>query len=143
TWGDYAARLRELADESGHRFMPVQLTENGYPVDPRLADINFLRAWAIDDVEQRRRFIARRLVHILIRRLRPHVADEDAPAVTIFLSHTKMDLEHEPRVVKSLLAHLSATQPEKTWFDSGDIASGSRFAKEIERGVEDAALLAV
>ena len=87
--------------------------------------------------------ISRQLVHLLIRRLVPHDGGEDAPAVTIFLSHTKLDLEHEPRVVKALLAHLTATQAEKTWFDSGDIASGSRFAKEIERGVADAALLAV
>jgi len=143
TWGDYAVRLRELCDASGNRFMPVQLTENGWPLDARLGDSNFLRAWAIDNVEQRRKLIARRLVHLLIRRLHPRAEDEDAPAVTIFLSHTKMDLETEPRVVKALLAHLTATQPEKTWFDSGDIASGSRFAKAIEAGVSDAALLAV
>jgi len=143
TWGDYAVRLRELCDASGHRFMPVQLTQDGWPLDLRFGDTNFLRAWAVDDLEQRRRFIARRVVHLLVRRLRPHAEDEDAPAVTIFLSHTKMDLENEPRVVKALLAHLTATQPEKTWFDSGDIASGSHFAKAIERGVADAALLAV
>lgn len=143
TWGDYAVRLRELCDASGHRFMPVQLTETGWPLDARLGDINFLRAWAVDDPDQRRKFIARRLIQILVRRLRPHAEDEDAPAVTIFLSHTKMDLDREPRVVRALLAHLTATQPEKTWFDSGDITSGSRFAKAIEQGVKDAALLAL
>jgi len=144
TWADYVVHLRQLCESSPvYRFMPIQLTENGWPIDPRLDDLNFLRAWTIDDVEERRKFIARRLVHLLIRRLRPHADDEDAPAVTIFLSHTKLDLEHEPRVVKALLAHLTATQPEKTWFDSGDIASGSRFAKGIERGVADAALLVV
>lgn len=143
TWGDYAVQLRQLCDASGQRFMPVQLTESGWPLDVRLADLNFLRAWAVDDLEQRRKFVARRLVHLLIRRFRPNPDDEDASAVTIFLSHTKMDLENEPRVVKALLAHLTATQPEKTWFDSGDIATGSRLAKAIERGVADAALLAV
>jgi hypothetical protein len=141
TWSDYVVRMRDLCGEP-HRFMPVQLTEHGWPIDPRLDDLNFLRAWTIEPGE-RRKFIARRLVHLLTRRLRPHEDNEDAPALTIFLSHTKLDLEHEPRVVKSLLAHLTATQPEKTWFDSGDIASGSRFAREIERGVTDAALLAV
>jgi hypothetical protein len=143
TWGEYGVRLRDLCHASGHRFIPVQLTESGFPLDVRLSDTSFLRAWAVEDLEQRRKFIARRLVHLLIRRLRPHPEDEDAPAVTIFLSHAKIDLENEPRVVKALLAHLTATQPEKTWFDSGDIATGSRFAKAIERGVEDAALLAV
>jgi hypothetical protein len=123
--------------------MPVQLTEKAFPIDSRLDDTNFLRAWAIDGVDERRKFIARRLVHLLIRRLQPRPDNEDAPPVTIFLSHTKMDLDSEPRVVKTLLGHLTATQPEKTWFDSGDISTGSRFAHEIEKGVKDAALLAI
>jgi hypothetical protein len=123
--------------------MPVQLTDSAWPIDKRLDDTNFLRAWAIDGVEERHKFIARRLVHLLIRRLRPRTENEDAPPVTIFLSHTKMDLEREPRVVETLLAHLTATQPEKTWFDSGDISTGSRFAHEIDRGVKDSALLAI
>jgi len=143
TWGDYATELRSITESAGHRFMPVQLTESAYPIDKRLDDMTFLRAWAIDGVEERHKFIARRLVHLLIRRLRPRPENEDAPPVTIFLSHTKMDLEHEPRVVKTLLAHLTATQPEKTWFDSGDISTGSLFAHEIEKGVKDTALLAI
>lgn len=143
TWGEYATKLRSITEASGHRFMPVQLTESAYPIDKRLDDTNFLRAWAIDGVEERHKFIARRLVHLLIRRLLPRSDNEDAPPVTIFLSHTKMDLDHEPRVVKTLLAHLTATQPEKTWFDSGDISTGSRFAHEIEKGVKDTALLSI
>jgi len=127
TWGEYATKLRSLTEAAGHRFMPVQLTEDAWPVDTRLSDTNFLRAWAINGVDERHKLIARRLVHLLIRRLRPRTDNENAPPVTIFLSHTKMDLEHEPRVVKALLAHLTATQPEKTWFDSGDISTGSRF----------------
>lgn len=143
TWGEYVTKLRALTEAARHRFMPVQLTESGWPIDKRLDDTNCLRAWAIDGVDAQHKFIARRLVHLLIRRLRPRPDNEDAPPVTIFLSHTKMDLEHEPRVVKTLLAHLTATQPEKTWFDSGDIATGSRFAHEIEKGVKDTALLAI
>ena len=143
TWGEYATKLRALTESAGHRFMPVQLTESAWPIDKRLDDTNFLRAWAIDGVEERHKFIARRLVHLLIRRLRPRTDNEDAPPVTIFLSHTKMDLEHEPCVVKTLLAYLKASQPEKTWFDSGDISTGSRFAHEIEKGVKDAALLTI
>jgi hypothetical protein len=143
TWGEYATQLRSLTEAAGHWFMPVQLTENGWPVDTRLSDTNFLRAWAIDNVAERHKLIARRLVDLLIRRLRPRTENEDAQPVTIFLSHTKMDLEREPRAVKTLLAHLTATQSEKTWFDSGDIATGSRFGNAIEKGVEDTTLLAV
>ena len=145
SWGDYMVRLRQLCDTApdGHRFMPIQLTEHAWPIDPRLDDVSFLRAWAVEDVDARRRLIARRIVHLLLRRLRPHEVDEDAPSLTIFLSHTKLDLEAEPKVVKALLAHLTASQPQKTWFDSGDIEAGSIFAKEIDRGVKDTALLAV
>lgn len=143
TWGEYVTVLRTLTEAAGHRFMPVQLTESAWPIDTRLDDTNFLRAWSIDGVEERHKFIARRLVHLLIRRLRPRPDNEDAQPVTIFLSHTKKDIEQEPHVVKALLAHLTATQPEKTWFDSGDISTGSRFAHEIESGVKDTALLAI
>jgi hypothetical protein len=143
TWGEYVTKLRSLTEAAGHRFMPVQLTKAAWPIDKRLDDTNFLQAWAIDGVEERYKFIARRFVHLLIRRLRPRPENEDAPPVTIFLSHTKMDLESEPLVVKSLLAHLTATQPEKTWFDSGDILTGSRFAHKIANGVKDSALLAI
>lgn len=144
TWADYVVKLHEFCNGSGsHRFMPIQLTQHGWPIDARLEDLNFLRAWAINSEKERRRFIARRIIQLLLRRLQSHPSPEDAPPLTIFLSHTKLDLEAEPRVVKSLLAHLTANQPQKTWFDSGDIEVGSRFAKEIEGGVQDAALLAV
>jgi hypothetical protein len=144
SWADYLVRLRELCQSvPTHRFMPIQLTENGWPIDARLADINFLRAWAINDADQRRKFIGRRLVNLLIRQLHSQTGEGDSSPVTIFLSHTKLDLESEPRVVRTLLAHLIADQPEKTWFDSGDIESGSQFAKAIERGISDTALLSV
>ncbi|MFH1865799.1 MAG: TIR domain-containing protein, partial [Candidatus Eisenbacteria bacterium] len=144
SWADYMVQLRDLCNQSdNHRFMPVQLTQHAWPIDARLEDLNFLRAWAIEDEKPQRRFIARRTIQLLLRRLQPHSSSEDAPPLTIFLSHTKLDLEVEPRVVKSLLSHLTANQPQKTWFDSGDIEVGSRFAKEIEGGVEDAALLAI
>ncbi|MDR4493371.1 MAG: TIR domain-containing protein [Nitrospirales bacterium] len=144
TWADYVVKFREFCNGSSlHRFMPVQLTQHGWPIDSRLEDLNFLRAWVIDKEQERRRFIARRIIQLLLRRLQPHQSSEDAPPLTIFLSHTKLDFESEPRVVKALLAHLTANQPQKTWFDSGDIEVGSRFAKEIEGGLQDAALLAV
>lgn len=144
TWGDYAVGLRELCDASpNHRFLPVSLSKFVWPIDPRLKDLNFLRAFDEPDDEQRMKLVARRMLHLLIRRLRPHATDEDAPPVTIFLSHAKMDVGRKPGVVNALVDYLRVTQPEKAWFDSGDIASGSRFAKAIEDGVTDSALLAV
>jgi hypothetical protein len=144
TWGDYVVKLRQLCDASPkHRFLPVQLTKFAWPIDTRLSDLSFLRAFDEADAEQRRKLVARRMIHLLIRRLRPHATDEDASPVTIFLSHAKVDVGKAPGVVNALLDYLSAEQPEKTWFDTGDIASGSRFAKAIEDGVSDSALLAV
>ncbi|MBN1608514.1 MAG: TIR domain-containing protein [Polyangiaceae bacterium] len=144
TWGDYAVKLRQLCDASpNHRLLPVSLSTFAWPIDTRLKDLNFLRAFDEPDEEQRKKLVARRMLHLLIRRLRPHATDEDAPPVTIFLSHAKIDVDKQPGVVNSLLDYLKAKQPERTWFDSGDIASGSRFAKAIEDGVTDSALLAV
>ena len=144
TWGDYAVMLRHLCDaSSNHRLLPVSLSKFAWPIDTRLKDLSFLRAFDEPDEDQRRKLVARRMLHLLIRRLRPHATDEDAPPVTIFLSHAKIDVGKQPGVVNSLLDYLKAKQPEKTWFDSGDIASGSRFAKAIEDGVTDSALLAV
>ncbi len=144
TWGDYAVKLCELCDASpNHRFLPVSLSSFAWPVDVRLNKLSFLRAFDEPDDEERKKLVARRMLHLLIRRLRPHATDEDAPAVTIFLSHAKIDVGKQPGVVNSLLEYLKANQPEKTWFDAGDIASGSRFAKAIEEGVTDSALLAV
>ena len=144
TWGDYAVRLRELCDASpNHRFLPVSLSSFAWPVDERLNNLSFLRAFDEPDEDERKKLVARRMLHLLIRRLRPHPTDDDAPAVTIFLSHAKIDMGKRPGVVNSLLEYLKANQPEETWFDCGDIASGSRFAKAIEDGVTDSTLLAV
>jgi len=143
TWADYVVHLRQLCDGSlKHEFIPVQLTENGWPIDKRLDDLDILRAWAVESSE-RCQLIARRIANLLIKQLLRPTSGKEAPPVTIFLSHTKLDLEHEPYVVKSLIAHLTVDHPERVWFDSGDISVGSRFKEAIDRGVSNAALLAV
>jgi len=143
SWGEYLAQLRTITEATGQRFVPVQFTPHAFPIDSRLDDANFLPAWATEDRGERNKLIARRLVHLLIRRLRPRSGGEDAKPLTIFLSHAKQDVERDPHVVNALLDYLKASQPEAVWFDSGDISPGSRFAKAIENGLRDAALLAV
>ena len=61
----------------------------------------------------------------------------------LFLSHTKADLNKEPRVTQRLIESLRGDQPIEAWVDSGDIQAGSKFAEAIERGVERTSLLAV
>lgn len=144
-WVDYVVRLHEHCEQDDrYRFMPVQLTPNAWPIDERLKHLSFLRAWVFDgDKAKQREFVARHIIQLLLRCLKPDPSERDGPPVTIFLSHTKIDLEAKPKAVKALLAHLTADQPQKTWFDSGDIEVGSRFAEQIEAGVKDAALLVV
>ena len=145
TWLGYLIGLYRATESSPDaRFMPVQLTEHAWPLAEELEELNFLRAWSLNGAEKRRALIKRRIVHLALRRLEtPSQQDEDGAPLTVFVSHTKLDLEREPRVVRSLVAHHTATQPQKTWFDSGDIEVGSRFAAKIESGVKDAALLAI
>jgi len=143
TWADYVVHLRQLCDASPeYEFIPIQLTENGWPIDKRLDDLNVLRAWAVESSE-RCQLIARRIANLLIRQLLQSTPSEEAAPITIFLSHTKLDLEHKPYVVKSLIEHLTVDHPEKIWFDSGDISAGSRFKDAIDHGVSNAALLVV
>jgi hypothetical protein len=144
TWGDYVVKLRDLCDASPeHHFLPVRLSSFAWPIDVRLKNLNFLPAFDEPNDAERKEVVARRMLDLLIRLLRPHSVDKDAPPVTIFLSHAKIDAGKQHSVVNLLLEYLKADQPEKTWFDSGDITSGSRFAKAIEDGVANSALLAV
>lgn len=145
TWADYFADLRNLCDHNeNYRLMPVQLTRHKSQINSRLEDISFLPAWRCDSRQEQECFIARRITHLLLRRIQSTSPSlEDAPPVTIFLSHAKYDLEAEPYATKALLDHLTAEQPQGAWFDSGDIEAGSIFAKRIECGVKDAALLVI
>jgi len=144
-WKNHVVALYEACEKDArHRFFPIQLTEHAYPIDPRLKELSFLRAWAQPDSE-RERFVQRRIIQALCRHLKsePVGTETDPPPVTLFISHTKADVQHEPLVVKALVEHLNKFQPVGTWFDSGDIDAGSKFAKRIKQGIQDAALLSV
>jgi hypothetical protein len=92
--------------------------------------------------------VVRRLVIELCRELRDwdSVLEPNLHAkgpVSLFLSHTKLDMDVEPRVTSALIDYLKHDQPVRAWVDAGDIAAGSPFAEAIERGVEDSSLLCV
>jgi hypothetical protein len=151
TWGEYAVQLHQLCQASPETcwFVPIQLTETAFPIDKRLDDINFLQAWKFGNSESRI-FVARRLMNLLIRIILKMqtghttiIRNQEFPPLKIFISHTKLDLDKEPKVVQTLLDYLKAENPEKTWFDSGDIVIGSLFKDAIERGLSDTVLLAV
>lgn len=146
TWPGFIGNLWEACQASTHRFFPVQLDETAWDFDDRLGGTNFVRAFAEHDQEKRDDLVVRRLAIELCRYLadRPMGTDECAMApVTLFLSHTKLDIDSDPKVYHALDAYLSHSQPVGAWVDSGDIAAGSRFAEAIASGVGNSSLLCV
>ncbi|HEV7517042.1 MAG TPA: TIR domain-containing protein [Thermoanaerobaculia bacterium] len=146
TWGDCLCDLYEACiRDPHHRFMPVQLSLEGWPIDPRLGELNFLRASGHAKETERHAFVRRHMVHEICRHLGSKAAGTGrSPApVTVFLSHTKLDIKKKPLAVRELIAHLKADQPVNAWVDSGDIEAGSPFAQRIAEGVEDAAMMVV
>jgi SLOG cluster2/TIR domain len=127
-----------------HRCVPVQLHKNAWPLDKRLEQTNFVRAFAAKDSAEQKALVSRRVVMELCRYLLGIAGGDDGTApVRLFLSHTKVDLNEKPKVVEKLQQHLNAFNPVESWTDSGDIPSGSTFSEEIEKGVARTSLLVV
>jgi hypothetical protein len=145
-WSTFIGDLWQACQGSPHRFFPVQLHKAAWSFDDRLSGTSFLRAFENADESSRNDLVVRRLVTELCRHLKNEPQDSRTEArapVRLFLSHTKMDIDVEPRVTIALIDYLDHAQPVRAWVDSGDIDAGSPFAAEIERGVEDSSLLCV
>lgn len=143
-WCTFVANIWEECQGSDHRCIPVQLAEYAWPLDQRLEGVNFVRAFAAPE-NNRNAFILRRIVIELCRYLHGDQIGDDSPnpPTKMFICHTKLDVEKEPKVIQELGRFLNQEQPIKTWFDSGDIPGGSVFSREIAKGVEDSSLLCV
>ena len=145
-WCHFVADIWANAQPSGVRFLPIQLSETAWPLDPRLDGVAFAKAYLEAADGARRAFVVRRIVVELCRYLAhlEAVAESQFEApITVFVSHAKADIEREPKVTKRLIECLRQDQPIEAWIDSGDIAAGSKFADAIERGVKRTSLLAV
>ena len=144
-WCEFVADLWQSCETSNHRCVPVQLTEDAWPLSPeRLGTVNFVRAFA-EPQQTRTTFIIRRIIIELCRYLHGDAVGGESPEAPtkLFISHTKMDLNQKPKVVEKLKAYLQVDQPIETWFDSGDIPGGSVFTKKITEGIQDSSLLCV
>ena len=145
-WGGWVADLFEACElYPRFRCIPFQMTKNAWPLNERLQEVNFPRAWDVDD-DKREDWVVNRLILELVRFLHGEgIAKENKPKapLKVFVSHTKMDLEKEPQVVQMIMNHLTQDKPVDAWYDSGDIGAGSRFAHEIEKGIQDSALMSV
>ena len=141
SWPEFAAYLCNECERPEHRFIPIQLSEAAWGFHPAFAEVAFARAWE-QPPEVRDDWTVRRIVIELIRFLSKLEGGTKAP-ITLFLSHAKTDIGHDPCVFEAVVKHLEVTEPVKTWIDSAEIAPGSRFAEEIAKGVENAAVLAL
>ncbi|MEJ1379019.1 MAG: TIR domain-containing protein [Candidatus Sedimenticola sp. (ex Thyasira tokunagai)] len=143
-WCQFIGNLWEQCQGSPHRFLPVQLDEAAWGFDDRLNGTSFLRAFQHPAGVQCETEVVRRIAIELCRFLQGMDQQNDAPApLTLFLSHTKLDLDTPPFVTRALINHLKHDQPVNAWCDSGDIEAGSRFAEAIEAGINDSSLLCV
>ena len=145
-WCRFVADIWQNLPRSQARFVPIQLTENAWPLDDRLNCLNFARAYLQPNEDLRDAFVIRRIAVELCRFLSSLGSVEEgefkAP-ITVFLSHAKADINKDPSVTKILIDCLKGDQPIETWVDSGDIPTGSKFAEAIEAGVQRTSLLAV
>jgi hypothetical protein len=144
-WGRFVGDVFERSQSSHAGFKPIQLTPNAWPLDARLREINFARAYLHPEGAVRTACVVRRIVAELCRYLSNLEAldDKSEAPVRIFLSHAKVDINADPKVTQQLMEALREDQAIEAWFDTGDIARGSKFSEAIEKGIEHASLLVV
>lgn len=140
-WSKFVADLFHSCNDSPHRLIPVQLSENVYPLDDQLSEASFLRGYreAPNDLSA---WIIRALVVEICRFLHGDKRGDRMP-LRLFLSHAKQDITESPQIFNEMVEHLNSTEPVETWVDSAKIPGGSLFAEEIENGVRESALLAL
>jgi hypothetical protein len=144
-WCAFVGDIWAACEDSPHRFVPIQLSASAWPLDDRLREVSFARAYVHPEGDRRNAWVVRRIVIELCRYLQKEAATDDrsrAP-IELFLSHAKIDLDAEPQVTRRLIDYLKADQPVDAWIDSGEIETGSKFAEAIARGVRRTSLLAV
>lgn len=140
-WSEFVGDLFERCTGSPHRLIPVQLSENVFPLDECLEGTSFLRGY-LQKKEELNAWAIRALVVEICRFLHGDERGKRMP-LRLFLSHAKQDIDEPPKVFSAIVEHLQTTQPVETWVDSAKIPGGSQFAEEIEGGVRDCALLAL
>lgn len=145
-WCRFCGNVGTVPPSDLMRFIPYQMVSEAYPLDPRLEGVSFPRMLMQDTVGKQADFLTRSILIELCRYLQsdPHLnlssASPRAP-LTVFLSHTKADIDKEPRVARQMVAYLNSSQPVDAWFDSGDIEAGSQFASAIKNGIQRTSLL--
>jgi hypothetical protein len=147
-WCRFVADAWEACDGSlngRHRCVPMQLTKSAWPLDGRLKEVSFGRAYSQPVGQERNLWVTRRIVIELCRFLQGFKATDDqsdAP-IELFLSHAKVDMGADPKVAQQFIDYLTADQPVEAWVDSGEIEMGSKFSDAIRKGVPRTSLLVI
>jgi hypothetical protein len=146
-WCQFVGNIWEECEKSSgkHRFVPIQMDKESWPLDDRLRGVSFAKAFKHATGKKQSDWIMRRIVIELCRFLEGLAATGDtSPAPTrLFLSHAKADFEKEPFVAQKFIDYLSADKPVETWVDSSKIETGSQFSIDIQKGVKQTSLLAI
>jgi hypothetical protein len=144
-WCRFVADVWLACQSPAHRCVPIQLSENAYPLDDRLNGVNFGRAHLKAEGTGRDVWVTRRIVIELCRFLQgmERTDDQSTAPIKLFLSHAKIDLGVEPKVADQFIKYLTVDQPVEAWVDSGAIETGSKFAEAIATGVQRTSLLAI
>jgi hypothetical protein len=144
-WCRFVADVWQRCDGFHAGFLALQLSANAWPLDDRLRGVSFTPAFRAPSPQARLALVTRRIVVELCRFLQAMtIGDHSSKApVKLFLSHTKVDFDTEPKVTQAFITALKGDQPIEAWVDSGQIPSGSEFAREITTGVKNSSLLVV
>lgn len=138
-WCSFVADEWQRCKAEPHaRLLPVQLSEYAHPLDKRLANVNFPRAWRQEQSE-RACWVADRVVLELLRFVNDLTPGDQVP-LKPFISHTKLDLE-PGGVFDTLARYLDGSTPVGRWTDSGEIPGGSNFDDVITDAIRDRAVL--
>ncbi len=152
-WRSYVEQYVEIEGEKKvckNRLLPVAVDTVAYNMPASLRKINFIRHNLACDAPPSAEVLIGRLMEVMCRELRSHLADErrrfvkagrdreDESAVPaklrIFLSHAKADDTKEAVVIKEFLQ--SETQCE-AFFDETDIASGYDYEQVLKKAIDE------
>lgn len=148
-WRNYLETIVNQVDveNSSSLVFPVTISENGSRLGGIVGGVNFIRLHEVKGYKSKLAHLTSRFTHELCRMMygKPRISqlsksNRSAEPITLFISHAKKDGK---LIAKEIKAQVDSNSAMQTFFDEVDIASGHRWKNELERGVEDSALLVV
>lgn len=148
TWANYIADLYAQTQTGAgqHLLVPVALTGSAFNLHPEIGKANFVRLFNLEPDAVKTKLLhyathaLARLLENSQRTTQQGIKLSPLP-IKLFISHTKREAK-ALKLAEALKQTLDNTQVDR-FFDSVDIASGHKFAEEIEANLENAALIAI